>query len=130
MSAISYKVCYNVLELIYMAKKMIKIVLKTRENERIFSCQALIQKNCIQYVEDGFKMKITFANDWVRMNRKNEDYEIYFQFGKENSSGLITLRTGQSFPLEITLEQLEVTGEKIFVSYLLNEEVYEYSIYY
>ncbi len=113
-----------------MAKKTIKTLLKTKENEILSTCQALVQNSSIQYVENDFRMKIDFTNDVVKMLRKNGEYEIFFHFEKGNAYGTVTLLGKGSIPLDIYLKRLEVNDKKIFISYLLNEEEYEYSIDY
>ncbi len=113
-----------------MAKKTIKTLLKTKENEILSTCQALVQKSSLQYIENDCKMSLHFTNDVVKMLRKNEEYEIFFQFEQGNSFGTITLIGKGSVPLDVLLKKLEITNEKIFISYVLNEEEYEYSINY
>lgn len=113
-----------------MAKKMIKTLLKTKENEILSTCQALVQKSSIQYIENNCKMSLNFTNDVVKMLRKNEEYEIYFEFTNKHSKGEIRLSTGEKLPLDIYLKKLQITDSQIFISYLLNEEAYEYSIDY
>ena len=57
-----------------MAKKTIKILLKTKENEILSTCQALVQKSSIQYIENDCKMNLYFTKDVVKMLRKNKEY--------------------------------------------------------
>ena len=113
-----------------MVKKSIKTILKTKEKDISNTCLALVGESCIQYVEDGFKMKIHFTNHSMKLLRKNNQYEIYFQFEKDNCLGTITFQEKGILPLEVRLKNLEITEKKIFVSYHLNEDEYEYSIYY
>lgn len=113
-----------------MAKKTIKTLLKTKENEILSTCQALVQKSSIQYIENNCKMNLYFTKDVVKMLRKNEEYEIFFEFQKKSASGFIKLVTGEQIALDISLKTIEVTDTKIFISYQLNEEEYEYSINY
>lgn len=113
-----------------MAKKMIKTLLKTKENEILSTCQALVQKSSIQYIENNCKMSLHFTNDVVKMLRKNEEYEIYFEFKKKHPKGEIRLSKGEMIPLDVSLKKLQITDSQIFISYLLNEEEYEYSINY
>lgn len=113
-----------------MAKKTIKTLLKIKENEILSTCQALVQNHSIQYIENTFKMKIDFTNDVVKMLRKNEEYEIFFHFEKENTFGMITLLGKGSISLDIQLKELKISEEKLLISYLLNGEDYEYSIDY
>lgn len=113
-----------------MAKKKIKITLKTGENSLIYDAVALIDNNRIQYVENNCKMMIDFTQDCVKMVRKNAEYEISFHFQKENSYGTIIFLKEGNMSLPVALKRLEVTDTKLFIAYLLFEEEYEYCISY
>jgi len=113
-----------------MAKKNIKTVLKTKENEIIHTSLALFLKNRIQYLEDGCKMVIDIEEDCVTMIRKNDEYEIYFHFEIGNCYGSITIHFKGTVELDIALESLQQKENMISIVYLLNDEKYEYCIYY
>ncbi len=113
-----------------MAKKNIKTVLKTKEKETIHTSSALILKNCIKYLENDCKMVIDIRKDYVTMVRKNDEYEIYFHFELGNCHGRITLPFKGTVELDVTLESLQQTENTISIVYILNDEKYEYDIYY
>lgn len=113
-----------------MAKKMIKTLLKTKENEILSTCQALVQKSSIQYIENDCKMILHFTEDALKMLRKNGEYEISFEFRKNASKGKITLANGSIVLLEVILKRLEMENNRIFISYRLNDEEYEYLVEY
>ncbi len=112
-----------------MAKKNIKTVLKTKDEEHTLECLAIVSSTQIQYLDQNFVMVIDKRDDCVTMVRKNVDYEIFFHFEDGNTYGYFIINQ-QKLPFDLVLQTLEVLEHKIHIVYLFSEDEYDYVIEY
>ena len=84
-SANYIKVCYNVWELIQMAKKLIKTRLKNSEETINLEVNAIINDNKIVYKDKDVTNTVIIDDNSVDIIRKNDEYQLSMKFSKNSS---------------------------------------------
>ncbi len=112
-----------------MAKKNIKMVLKTKKNITSYEGIGLVNGKQIQFFWDSFKMTVDIGQNSVTIKRRNEEYEILLYFEQGNSFGKVSFLQ-REMDLPIILKQFKIEKKELFILYQLEKEDYEFSLYY
>ena len=104
-------------------------MLKTKDSEIVWEGFAIALNHQFQYIENNHKMIIDITEDCATMERKNDEYTIYFHFQKENSYGKIVLE-GKELLFDVVLKTFQYTSQEFKIIYEFNGVDYEYTLYY
>jgi hypothetical protein len=103
----------------------IKTILTNSENETT-NIEALAKfdekTGTVTYHEDDLEVTITIAKDVIKINRKNEDYDLNLEF-KENEKincNHKILSMGINLEILVTTLKLEIKENYIYIQYKLN----------
>lgn len=129
-SAIYIKLCYNVWELICMAKKEIEVVLKTPDDLIKINTLAIITKDVIKYRDNDMLVVIKQKNGKVLLTRENNEYQLKLEFEKNKKTlGNYLLKDNNMLlELEILTKTLEIDTKTIYIIYELYDEIREYKV--
>ena len=107
-----------------MAKKSIKITLKTKDNTITNNVVGVFIDNSIKYKDDNVFVVVKNNNDEIVLTRENNEYKIELLFKNNSTTKGTYLLKGhnQLFELSIHTNILNINDKYIEVEYELNDE--------
>lgn len=126
-SVFLYKVCYNVRELIQMAKKCIEIIMKDGQEQSIIKVSSIKSSNMIKYIDNNIVSIIKIDNNKLSISRENHEYQLKLNFKeKVKTKGTYLLKLNNMiFDLEIMTDRLIIDKESIYLKYKIDDEEHE-----
>ncbi len=119
--------CYNVRELIQMAKKYIEIVMKNGLEQTRLKVSSIKNSNTIKYIDNNIVSIIKIDNNELSISRENSEYQLKLNFKEKNKTkGTYLLKSNDlTFDLEIMTDKLVIDDNSIYLKYKINDEFHE-----
>ena len=113
-----------------MAKIKMKTTLKTKDN--LINCDVLAIKNNnhYSYLEEGVTVVLNVYTDSIKMQRKKDDYELFFLFNKNGESSCTINLGNYTTNLKIKLKELDIRDNDITIIYMIDKDEFNYHITY
>lgn len=107
-----------------MAKKRIKITLKTSEELIEKDIDSIVIDNTIKYKDEDVSVLIKIVDNKVYLTRDNSIYKIELIFdNNSNTKGIYYLKENNaSFELDIHTNKLLINDNNLEIEYLLNDD--------
>ena len=107
---------------------MAKVNIEYQINNVIKKTNGVLNNNKLSFKDDDIMFNITFSNDYIKLNRHNDEYELLIELGDKNIC-ICTLKEHGSINMNVELVSIDINKD-IFVKYKLENQLFELMIKY